>query len=64
VRLGRPRNAPDRVFARIHREKAAGASLSAIARGLNTDAIPTSQGGSGWHAPTVKKLLAQEEVTE
>ncbi len=64
VRLGRPRNVPDRVFARIRREKAAGASLSAIARGLNTDAIPTSQGGSGWHAPTVKKLLAQEEVTE
>jgi DNA invertase Pin-like site-specific DNA recombinase len=58
VRVGRPRGVPERVRARIERERASGRSLRAIADGLNADAIPTGQGGSQWHASTVSKLLA------
>ncbi len=59
VRLGRPRNLPDRVISRIGRERAAGASLGAIAKALNADAIPTSQGGTQWHPSTVRAVLQQ-----
>ena len=34
--------------ARIMHERAAGASWSAIARGLETDRVPTAQGGARW----------------
>lgn len=57
VRVGRPRNLPDRVVSRIERQRAAGASLGAIAKALNADAIPTAQGGAGWHASTVRAVL-------
>jgi DNA invertase Pin-like site-specific DNA recombinase len=59
VSVGRPRNLPDRVVARIERERTAGASLGAIAKALNDDAIPTSQGGAKWHASTVRAVLAR-----
>lgn len=58
VKVGRPRNLPDRVVNRIRRERAAGASLTAIADRLTDDAIPTSQGGQRWHASTVRAVLA------
>ena len=57
VQLGRPRSTPDAVVRRVTREHEAGASFGAIARGLNSDAIPTAQGGSRWYASTVKALL-------
>lgn len=57
VVLGRPRKIPDAVVARIEREKAAGATLTAIAARLNEDAIPTAQGGAQWHPSTVRKVL-------
>ena len=57
-RLGRPplEAKPD-VMTRIRREKASGASLHAIARGLNEDGIPTARGGAQWYAGTIASLL-------
>ena len=57
VIMGRPRTTPDAVLRRVVRERDRGASLGAIARGLNEDAIPTAQGGSRWYSSTVKALL-------
>jgi len=56
--LGRPRTMPASVLARIQTERAAGRTLSAIADGLSSDAIPTVQGGRRWYASTVRKALA------
>jgi hypothetical protein len=42
---------------RIRRERAAGKSLAAIANGLNTDRIPTAQGGHRWHPATIRYTL-------
>jgi hypothetical protein len=42
---------------RIRRERAAGASLAAIANGLNADRIPTAQGGSRWYPATIRHTL-------
>ena len=55
--LGRPATMPDEVAARIVSERASGASLRAIANGLNRDRIPTAQGGKQWHATTVSYTL-------
>jgi len=38
-------------------EHAAGSSLADIARGLNRDQVPTSQGGREWWPSTVKAVL-------
>jgi DNA invertase Pin-like site-specific DNA recombinase len=63
--LGRPagsRAAPD-VERRIVREREAGASLRAIAGGLNADGVPTALGGREWYPATVGgvvKRLAHE----
>ena len=59
VRLGRPPTLPEKVVRRIGREHAKGASLRAIADGLNTDAIPTAQGGRLWHPATVRYTLGR-----
>ncbi len=45
IRLGRPPTMPAHVIERIKRERKAGNSLAAIANGLNSDRIPTAQGG-------------------
>lgn len=58
VRLGRPRQMPDDVVHRIVSERAAGDSLRTIAQGLNADGVPTAQGGTQWHASTVRAALA------
>src|SRR3954451_14995476 len=52
VRLGRPVNLPASVARRIASENAAGRSLRSIAAGLNSDRVPTAQGGREWHAST------------
>ena len=57
VRLGRPTTMPDAVRARIRREHEAGRSLTAIAAGLNADAVPTAQGGQHWHPSTVRAAV-------
>jgi DNA invertase Pin-like site-specific DNA recombinase len=53
IRLGRTPG----VVRRIHRQRARGASLRAIADNLNRDGVPTAQGGVQWYAPTVRHVL-------
>ena len=60
VRLGRPVLLPADVAERITAAKEAGESLSAIARALNADGVPTAHGGSKWHASTVRAVLSRE----
>ena len=57
VRLGRPATISPYAIDRIKRERAAGNSLAAIANGLNSDRIPTAQGGRRWHPSTVRYTL-------
>jgi DNA invertase Pin-like site-specific DNA recombinase len=57
VRLGRPPTMSPYAIERIRRERAAGASLAAIANGLNADRIPTAQGGRRWYPATVRYTL-------
>jgi len=57
VRLGRPRQLPAEVVERIVEERAAGATLAGIARGLNDDGVATAQGGKQWHASTVRAVV-------
>ncbi|HUY22184.1 MAG TPA: recombinase family protein [Acidimicrobiales bacterium] len=60
VRLGRPVLLPAAVAQRIAVAKEAGESLSAIARALNADGVPTAHGGSQWHASTVRAVLGRQ----
>lgn len=59
VRLGRPVTLPAFVRARIRAERAAGATLTAIADRLNADGTPTAQGGARWYPSTVAAILKQ-----
>jgi DNA invertase Pin-like site-specific DNA recombinase len=59
TRLGRPVLLPDEVVDRITSAKEAGASLSAIARDLNAQGIPTAHGGKQWHASTVRAIVVR-----
>ncbi len=60
VRLGRPRKLTLDVVERITAERGAGETLQSIADGLNADGVPTAQGGTRWHASTVRAILRQE----
>ncbi len=57
VRLGRPPTMHPYVIERIKRERAAGKSLAAIANALNSDHIPTAQGGRRWYPATIRHTL-------
>lgn len=57
VQLGRPRTLPETVVARIAAERAAGATLAAIAGGLNDEGVATAQGGAQWWPATVRAVL-------
>jgi DNA invertase Pin-like site-specific DNA recombinase len=59
VRLGRPRAIPQETVARIVAERSSGATLRAIADGLNRDGVPTAMGGRRWWVATVQGVLAQ-----
>jgi len=59
VRLGRPRLIPEEIVARIVTERSSGATLRAIADGLNRDAVPTAMRGRQWWVATVQGVLAQ-----
>lgn len=61
-RLGRPVSLPAPVRERIAHERAAGATLRQISEGLNSDAVPTSQGGSQWWPATVRAVLRSIEL--
>lgn len=56
VQLGRPRTLGTDVRARIVAEHEAGAGWSAIARRLEADEVPTSQGGARWYPATVRSV--------
>jgi DNA invertase Pin-like site-specific DNA recombinase len=57
VRLGRPPTVPQSVVRRIHRQRARGDSLRAIAESLDRDKVPLHRGGSRWYAATVRHVL-------
>ena len=59
ARTGRKPGLPSEVVARIRDQHAEGKSLSEIARGLNADAVPTSQGGRQWWPSTVRAVLVR-----
>jgi DNA invertase Pin-like site-specific DNA recombinase len=48
---------PSKNVKRIIENRAAGDSLRSIAMSLAADEVPTAQGGSKWHASTVKAVL-------
>lgn len=62
VRLGRPRTLPDAVTARIVSERASGATLAAVAKGLNRDEVPTARAGSKWYPSTVRAVLVSASL--
>jgi len=57
ARLGRPQRMPDDLVERIVREYQAGRRLTAIARGLQADGVPTVRGGRAWHPSTIAGVL-------
>jgi DNA invertase Pin-like site-specific DNA recombinase len=57
ARLGRPPQMSLYAIERIRRERAAGKSLAAIANRLNTDRVPTAQGGRRWYPATIRYTL-------
>jgi hypothetical protein len=58
---GRPPQVSAEVIERIHRERAAGASLSRIATGLNAEGISTAHGGTKWWPSTVRAILDRSQ---
>ncbi len=61
-RLGRPRQLPDDVVARIEASREAGSTLVQIADALNNDQVPTAQGGRQWWPSTVAGVLKSVEL--
>jgi DNA invertase Pin-like site-specific DNA recombinase len=61
-RLGRPRQLPDDVVARISQNREDGLTLRAIADGLNNDSVPTAQNGRQWWPATVRSVLQSAEL--
>lgn len=57
VQLGRRATLPIEVVQRIKQERSDGATLTAIANGLESDNVPTAQGGAKWYPATIKKVL-------
>jgi len=55
ITLGRPQVMASEIVGRIVAEHEGGQGWSAIARGLNADAVPTAHGGAQWHPATVRK---------
>ncbi len=54
---GRKPGLPAEVITRIRQQRAAGSSLAEIARALNSDNVPTAQGGRQWWPSTVRVVL-------
>lgn len=57
VRFGRRPELPEEVEQRMRAERASGASVYAITKGLNEDKVPTAHGGARWYESTVHKVL-------
>jgi hypothetical protein len=60
ARPGRKVGLAAEVVARIRKEHAQGKSLGAIAHDLNTDGVPTAQGGRQWWPSTVRAVLIRQ----
>ena len=56
VRLGRPVSLPEAIRERILADRLTGLSYRAIAEALNTEGVPTAQGGRAWYAATVRAV--------
>jgi hypothetical protein len=56
---GRPRQLDRQVVERIQVAHSAGQTLGAIARELNSDGVPTAQGGRQWWPSTVRAVLTR-----
>jgi len=54
---GRRPGLPADLITRIRQQHAAGTSLAEIARTLNSDNVPTAQGGRQWWPSTVRAVL-------
>lgn len=61
VRLGRPPAITPELADRIRRERAAGATLRQIARGLTNDGIPTPRGGLEWRPSSLERVLTRRD---
>lgn len=61
VRLGRPQSLSADVIERIVARRRAGATLSAIARELNDENVPTAQGGKTWYPATIRHIILSAE---
>lgn len=61
--LGRPRVLSHEVLERIARDRAAGASLRAIARRLDEDGVRTGHGAPRWQVSAVQSALRAAERT-
>ena len=57
VALGSPRRIPPDIEARILREHGERRSYNGIARGLNSDGVPTAHGGIEWYPTTVRAVV-------
>ena len=67
ARAARPGRKPGltvEVVARIRDEHAQAKSLGAIARDLNSDGVPTAQGGRQWWPSTIRAVLVREDRPE
>jgi len=62
VRLGRPPVLPAEVVSRIVSARGIGVSWSAIGRALDTDGVPTAQGGARWYPATVRAVYLAAAV--
>lgn len=62
TRLGRPRQLPDDVVARVEASREDGWTLARIAEDLNDDEVPTAQGGRQWWPSTVAGVLKSIEL--
>ena len=59
TRPGRKPGIPPELVTRIRRRHAQGESLGEIARQLNTEQVPTAQGGRQWWPSTVRAVLVR-----
>lgn len=59
TRPGRKPGIPPEVVSSIRRRHAQGESLGEIARQLNTEHVPTAQGGRQWWPSTVRAVLVR-----
>ena len=62
VRLGRTRETPPAILQRVVKQRDSGATWQSIADGLNTDAVPTTRGGTMWRVSTVQRVYTSAQL--